>query len=97
MGDLTSARKSHQCALNIRLKVLGEEHHITAESYHSIGDINVSLKDWKSALHFYQLALDIRVKAFGEKHLITADSHRSIGETPFRVKGLDVRASVFSA
>lgn len=50
--------------------------------------MNVSLKDWKSALHFYQLALDIRVKAFGEKHLITADSHRSIGETHFALKDL---------
>lgn len=53
-------------------KVLAEENYSTAESYQSIGDINVSLKDWNSALQFYQLALNIRVKAFEEKHLITA-------------------------
>ena len=33
IGDFTSASQSHQRALSIRIKLFGEEHQSTADSY----------------------------------------------------------------
>ena len=37
MGDFTSALQSHQRALAIRIKLFGEEHESTADSYRELG------------------------------------------------------------
>ena len=40
LQDYTSATESHKRALNIRQKVLGEEHEDTADSYSEVGILN---------------------------------------------------------
>ena len=47
---------------------------ITAESYHSLGVTQHSLRDFTSALQSAQRALDVRIKLLGEDHASTADS-----------------------
>ena len=54
-----SALESKKRALNIRLKVLGEEHSQTADSYHSLGVTQHSLGDFVSALESNKRALNI--------------------------------------
>ena len=54
MKDYKSALQSYQQALQIRFKLLGENHVNTAESYHEIGVTQHEIKDYKSALQSYQ-------------------------------------------
>ena len=65
-------------ALDIRIKLFGEEHPMTADSYHSLGVTQHSLSDYTAALESAKRALDIRIKLFGEEHPMTADSYRSV-------------------
>ena len=72
------ALESEKSALDIRLKVLGEEHLQTASSYHSLAATQHSLGDFVSALESNKRALNIRLKVLGKEHLQTADSYHSL-------------------
>ena len=61
-GDFSSALQSKQRALDIRLKLLGEEHSSTAESYHTLGATQHAQGNFSSSLQSTQRALDIRLK-----------------------------------
>ena len=74
----TAALESAKRALDIRIKLFGEEHPMTADSYHNIGATQHSLSDYTAALESAKCALDIRIKLFGEEHPKTADSYRSV-------------------
>ena len=81
LGDFTSAMQSAQRALDVRIKLLGEDHASTADSYHSLGVTQHSLGDFTSALQSHQRALGVRIKLLGEDHASTADSYHSLGVT----------------
>ena len=68
MGDYTSALQSHQRALEICRKTLGENHPGTAASYNNIGSTQKALGDYTSALQSHQRALEICRKTLGENH-----------------------------
>ena len=74
MKDYKAALQSKQRALAIRIKLFGEEHESTADSYFSLGVTQHEMKDYKAALQSDQRALAIRIKLFGEEHESTADS-----------------------
>ena len=61
--------------------LFGEEHASTADSYHSLGDIQHAQGGISSAIRFKQRALDIRRKRLKEEHASTADSYHSLGVT----------------
>ena len=63
----------------IRIKLFGEEHKSTADSYRQLGITQQKMHDYTSALQSHQRALDIRIKLFGEDHESTADSHSQLG------------------
>ena len=65
--------------LAIRLKLFGEEHKSTADSYRELGVIQNNMHDYSAALQSHQHALAIRLKLFGEDHESTADSCRQLG------------------
>ncbi|CAH3129484.1 unnamed protein product [Pocillopora meandrina] len=105
-GDLSSALQSKQCALDIRVKLFGEEDPDTAQSYFSHGVTQHASGDLLSALQFFQRALDIRVKIFGEEHPDTARSYLSLGVTQHASgklssalkslqRALDIRVKIF--
>ena len=79
-----SALQSKQRALDIRVKLFGEEHADTAQSYFDLGVTQHALGNFSSALQSQQRALDIRVKLFGEEHrdTDTDTSQCFIAETP---------------
>ena len=81
MGDFLSAFQSDQRAFDIRVKLFGEEHQDTAQSYFSIGVTQNAVDNISSALQSKQCALDIRVKLSGEEHPCTADSYFNLGVT----------------
>ena len=78
----------------MRIKLFGEEHESTADSY---GDLSVTqhqMKDYKAALQSHQRALAIRIKLFGEEHESTADSYKELGVTQHQMK--DYKAALQS-
>ena len=81
MQNYTQALQSAQRALDIRLRLFGEQHSSTADSYNSLGDTQHALGDFSAALQSTQRALDIRLKLVGEEHSSTADSYHSLGDT----------------
>ncbi|CAH3151720.1 unnamed protein product [Pocillopora meandrina] len=79
--NIVSALESNKRALNIKLKVLGEKHLKTADSYHELGATQHSRGDFVSALESNKRALNIRLKVLGEQHSQTAYSYHSLGST----------------
>ena len=69
-----SALRSEQRALDIRFKLLREEHPDTARSYFNLAVTQHSLGNYSSALQSHQHALGIRLKVFGEEHPDIAQS-----------------------
>ena len=76
MHDYSAALQSEQRALDIHLKLFGEEHESTADSHRLLGVTQYNMHDYSAALQSDQRALAIRIKLFGEEHESTADSYR---------------------
>ncbi|XP_068688869.1 uncharacterized protein [Montipora foliosa] len=81
LGDFTSALQSAKRALQVRIKVFGEDHASTADSYHFLGVTQHSIGEFTSALQSAKRALQVRIKVFGEDHASTADSYHFLGVT----------------
>ena len=62
------ATKSHKWVLNIRQKVLGEDHENISDSYFNLGITQHILRDYTSFAELHKRALNIRQKAFCEDH-----------------------------
>ena len=73
LGDFKAALESNKHALEIRLKLFGEDHASTADSYHVLGVTHHSLGDFKAALDSRKHALEIHLKLFLRK----TSKHRS--------------------
>ena len=54
LNDYTSALQSFQCALEIRIKVFGEEHS-TADILYSLGETFFTLNDLTPALQSFNM------------------------------------------
>ena len=63
-----TALQCHQRALAIRIKLFGEEHESTADSYRQLGVTQYQMHDYNTALQSYERALAICMKLFGEDH-----------------------------
>ena len=65
--------------LDLREKVLGEEHPDTARSYNNIGLVYAKQGDYEKELEYLFKALAILEKVLGEEHPNTAISYNNIG------------------
>ena len=65
--------------LDLREKVLGEEHPDTATSINIMGAIHHIQGNFERALEYYLKALAMREKVLGAEHPDTADSYNNIG------------------
>ena len=83
MQDYTSALKSHQRALAIRIKLFGEEYESTADSYKKLGETQYAMHNYTSALQSHQRALAVCIKVFRAEHERTADSYRELSVTQY--------------
>ena len=81
MQNYSEALQAEQRSIDTKLKLFGEEHSSTADSYHLLGGTQHALGDLSSAIQSTQRALDIRRKLFGEEHSSTADSYHLLGVT----------------
>ena len=83
MMNYSEALQAQQRALEITIKLFGEEHESTADSYSQLSLTQRNMGDFTSALHSDQRALAIRIKLFGEEHESTANSYRKLGVTQY--------------
>ena len=74
----SAAVQSHQRALAIRIKLFGEEHESTADSYRQLGVTQNNMHDDSAALQSRQQALANRLKLFGDEHGKISDSYRQV-------------------
>ena len=81
LKDYASATEAHKWELNIRQKVLGEDHENTADSYHEQGVTQDVLRDYTSATESQKRALNIRQKVLGEDYEKTTLSYFNLGAT----------------
>ena len=81
MQNYLEAQAYEQRALEIKVRLFGDKHSSTADSYHSLGLTQRAQGDFSSALYSIHRALDIRQKNFGEEHSSTAESYHSLGLT----------------
>jgi tetratricopeptide (TPR) repeat protein len=68
MGDLPAARPYYEKALEIRKKVLGEEHPDTARSLNNLAMLCFDENKIKEAANYMRKALAIYRKVFGDEH-----------------------------
>lgn len=93
-GAFVLALQNYNRALNISLKVFGEEDTATATDYSNIGSIYSHMGDYANALAYNEKALRIRLNKLGEVNSETATSYNNIGSV-YRDKGDCVRALEF--
>jgi len=62
----------------IRLKVLGEQHPHTANSYHNVAACLDRQGKHREAMPLFRRALAICLKVLGEQHPDTADSYNGV-------------------
>ena len=67
MHDYKAALYSKERALAIRIKLFGEEHESTADSYRTLGVTQHAMHDYKAAVQSRQRASAIRKKLFGDR------------------------------
>ena len=68
MGDFKAALQSKQRALEISIKLFGEEHQNTADCYYELGITQHKMGDFRGVLQSQQRALEIPIKSLGEEH-----------------------------
>jgi len=74
MGDYARAEPLYRQALEIRRKVLGEQHPDYAASLNNLAVLYESMDDYARAEPLYRQALEIRKTALGEAHPYYATS-----------------------
>ena len=74
-GDNEGALVWHDKATKIMEANFGTTHPRTAKSYHSLGNVMLSLSEYDGALAVFQKCFHIREVALGSFHPETADSY----------------------
>ena len=98
MHEYRAALQSDQRALAIRIKLFGEEHESTDDSYMELGIAQHEMHDYKAALlsHLGSLdMIDISRKLFGEQHESNDDSCKTLGRAQHEMH--DYKAQVAQA
>ncbi|MBI4852958.1 MAG: tetratricopeptide repeat protein, partial [Acidobacteria bacterium] len=101
-GNHAKAEPFYVQALDIRRKVLGDNHLDTSVSLNGLGFLYYSKGDYTKAEPFYIQALDIRKKSLGDNHPDTATILNNLGllyndkgdytkAEPFYIQALDIR------
>jgi len=79
LGKYSKALVLFENGLQIRQKILGENHKDTAESYNSLGNVEYSRGNYPQAIESYKKSLTIKLKILGEEHQDTATTYNNLG------------------
>ena len=73
-GQYERALEYYQKALEIDIKVSGQDHLDVAKSYNNIGLVYNTQGKYEEALEYYQKSLDIKIRVVGGDHPDVASS-----------------------
>ena len=104
-GDYPKTLEWYFKSLDIKEKVLGNEHPSTAQTYNNIAVVYRRQVDYPKALEWYFKSLDIQEKILGNEHPSTAETYNNIaivysgqGDYPkaleWHFKSLDIKEKV---
>jgi tetratricopeptide (TPR) repeat protein len=79
LANYNKAAYYFEKALEISLKVHGESHPVTLESYHYQGQVWQEKREYQKAIEIFTKSLSICLKNYGEVHSTTATSHNNLG------------------
>jgi tetratricopeptide (TPR) repeat protein len=79
-GDLDAAKPLLEHALHVRERVLGPDHHRTAESFHNFGVLLLAQGDSAAARPLFERALAIRERVLVPDHPYTVATKRALAE-----------------
>ncbi|RDC65533.1 tetratricopeptide repeat protein [Adhaeribacter pallidiroseus] len=82
-GEYDRALQFYQKALQLRRKILGDDHPGLCSSYNNIGIIYYRKGEYDQALKYYYQDLEISLKSSGKTHLDIAASYSNIGNVYF--------------
>jgi len=78
MGNYKESEKFHNKALEIRIKIFGEQNEQTASSYHNLGLLYQDKKDFYKAKKLYFKALRIWENVLNKNHHTIGISHNNL-------------------
>lgn len=73
-------------SLSISIKINGDQHSLTSESFNNLGLMWATKREYDKALKYYEKSLVIRLKVFGDQHSSTGESYNNLG-TVWKFKG----------
>lgn len=79
IAEYEKAKERYKKALKLCRELLGEEHLVTARSYHNLALLYKKQGEYKKAEELYIKSLRIQEKLLGEEHLNTATSYNNLG------------------
>ena len=105
MGEYKSAEPFLKKELELKKKVLGEQHPDYAMSLNNLGDLYSKMGNYKAAEQYYKQSLEIRKKVLGEEHTDYASNLNNLGVLysemgdykaagPFYKQSLEIRKKV---
>ena len=66
-------------SLSVSLKINGDQHSLTSESFNNLGLMWATKCEYDKALKYYEKSLVIRLKIFGDQHSSTGESYNNLG------------------
>ena len=79
VGNYDMAIVCFEKSLAIRLKVCGDRHPSTGESYDNLGLVWSNKGEYDKALEYYEKSLAIRLKVHGDQYWSTGESYNNLG------------------
>ena len=81
LGDANKAIECYEKALEIDLKVFGDQHPNVGTYYNNLGGAYRDLGDANKAIEYFEKALEIDLKVFGDQHPNVATRYNNLGST----------------
>jgi tetratricopeptide (TPR) repeat protein len=82
-ADYNKAVKYYEKSLAIKLKLYGDQHPSSVDSYSDLGNIWEKKGVYDKAIEYYEKSLAIRLKVYGNLHTSTAATYQDLGSVWF--------------
>jgi tetratricopeptide (TPR) repeat protein len=79
VGNYEKAIENHEKALSVRLKVHGNQHSSTGESFNNLGILLSDNGNFDKSMEYLEKSLSINLKVHGNQHPLTAITYNNLG------------------
>ena len=85
-GNYDKALECSLASLTIQKNILGENHHVVAQSYYNTGKVYVKLENYEKAQEYFYKALSIQETLFDPEDPLTIKTKEAITEVQTKIK-----------